>query len=114
MTTEETSKLTGIPLDLLISMRTRRTSTLQSGPPFSRVVDKDGTPIFKYNKAHVKSWMKNRNALITAAEAAKMIGITREEILNITGIKRFDFPHGSIVIKPTDNLFVFVLKRGKK
>jgi hypothetical protein len=67
-----------------------------------------------YNKKNVMAWMKKRNLLITAAEAAKQIGITRNQLLAISGTKRFDFRKGSIVVQPSKNLFVWVLKRSKK
>lgn len=114
MTPTECSKFTGIPLDVLISIRNRPTSTLQSGPPYSQVYDSNGVPRIVYNKRKVSSWMKNRNLLITAGEAAKMIGITRFQLLSITGVKRFDFRKGSVVVQPSKNLFVFFLKRKKK
>lgn len=114
MTPSECSKLTGIPLDLLISIRNRPTSTLQSGPPYCQVVGANGIPKIVYNKTNVLKWMKQRNLLITAAEAAKQIGITRNQLLAISGIKRFDFKKGSIVVQPAKNLFVWVLKRSKK
>lgn len=115
MNTAETAKLTGIPLELLIKMRNRnQTITLQSGPPYMKKVDKNGIPYFVYHKTQVMAWLAKRNVLITAAEAAQLIGVTRVEVLKIAGIKRFDFRRYLIIVEPKKNRFLMVLKRRKK
>lgn len=115
MNTTETARFTGIPKDLLIAMRNRnQTVTLQSGPPYTKRIDKDGVPQFSYNKTQVTRWLAKRNVLITAAEAAKVIGVLTSEILKITGIKKFEFRRYFIVVQPSQNRFVMVLKGKKK
>lgn len=115
MNTKQTAELTGIPAEMLHRLRTRNsTTTLHSGPPFSRRIDKNGVYHYTYNKTQILSWMKKRNLLITAKEAADLLGITREEVLAVAGVKRFDIRCGFLVINPGKNLFIMVLKKTKK
>ncbi len=110
MNVKETAELTGIPADLLAKMRTRKTSTLQSGPPYTKKYNKNGVPRIIYNKHQVMRWMSKRNVLITAGEASRILGIERLEILAVKGVKRFDIHFGFIVVDTTKNLFLLVLK----
>jgi hypothetical protein len=115
MNTSDTSKLTGIPAGVLKALRSRNeTVTNRSGPPYSKVIDKNGVSHFRYNKTLVLRWMAKTNLLLTAKEAANLIGVTRTEIMAVTGTKRFDFRRYSIVISPAKNLFIMILKGRKK
>lgn len=115
MNTQECAEFTGIPAEFLHRVRTRNcTTTLFGGPPFSKRIDRNGQPKIVYNKAQVSAWMRKRNLLVTAAEAASILNIEREEILNIQGPKRFDLKHGFLVVNPGKNQFVLVLRRKRE
>ncbi len=113
MNTKECAEFTGIPESLLERMRTRVTTTWRQGPPFAKVVDKDGVTRVKYSKKNIKRWMKKRNLLLTADEAAALLGITRYEILEIHGLKRFDLTIGHMLVDANKNMFILVLDKAK-
>lgn len=115
MNTAQTAELTGIPAETLHRLRTRSsTTTLHSGPPYCKRIDKNGVYHYTYNKRDVLAWMKKRNLLLTAKEAADFLNITRDEVLAMTGVKRFDIKCGFIIVNPGKNLFVMVLKNTQK
>lgn len=107
MNTLEASRFTGIPAETLIRMRTRITSTLQSGPPFKRSLNEDGHSVFSYTKRDLQAWMKARNCLLTAGEAANIMGITRLEILDLSGSFNLGKGAGTLVIYPNKNIYLF-------
>lgn len=113
MNTKECSEFTGIPETTLERMRTRVTTTWRQGPPFAKVVDKDGITHVRYTKAGVLRWMKKRNLLLTALEAATLLGITRDEILAIHGLRRFDLKIGYLLVEAKKNMFTLVLDKAK-
>lgn len=110
MNTFEAAKFTGIPEDLLIKMRDRPTSTLRSGPPYSKKVDKQGLVSYIYSKQDLKRWMKLGAVRITAAEASRLLGVDRKEIINIHQFVRIQIgPNkGSVLIYPAKNIFLFL------
>jgi len=109
MNTLEASEYTGIPLDILIRMRTRVTSTLRSGPPYERKFV-EGKLQYVYRKAPLDRWLKTRRCLLTAGEGAQLLGISRDEILNMVG--KVVVPSGGyIYIYPTRNMYVFNQRR---
>ena len=110
MNTLETAKFTGISADLLVRMRYRPTSTLRSGPPYSKRYNRNGLLRIVYSKAEVKRWLKQKKFLITAGEAALALGVIRDDILSIRGVKRFDIKNGFIVIRHQKTFTYIVLK----
>lgn len=117
MNTYEAAIFTGVPAELLIKMRTRMTSTLRSGPPYRKAMDKKGNVSYTYNKRDLTRWAKLSSCLITAGEAALLLGVTREELIN--SVQNFVCiaigPNkGSVLIAPSKNLFMFKPYREKK
>lgn len=102
-------------MTLLKAMRSRNnTVTNQSGPPYERLIGRSGIPTFNYKKTHIDAWMKKRNLLLTAKEAADVLGIGRDDILKIHGSKRFDFKQFSLVCNPDKNMFIMILAKKRR
>ena len=96
-------------------MRTRESNSLKSGPPFHKVLTVSGDLIYVYIKSEIVKWMKIRNCLITAADAAELMGISRDEVLAIYGLKGFNISYdgklkGRLIINNGKNQYIWVPK----
>src|SRR6266436_1554899 len=118
MNTKQTAKMTGIPEQILIRMRARETTSLKSGPPFCKKMGKEGEIEYSYHKADVQRWMKARNCLITAADAARILGCSREDILSIYGLQSLPIRargfNGRLLINNGKNIYVWIPDKLKK
>lgn len=118
MNTKETAEITGIPAELLIRMRTRETRTRKSGPPYCKKVGKDGMPRYVYSKPEVRTWLKSRNCLITPADAALILGLHRDDILAIHGIRSFTVRKkthsGTVVVDNSTRVYVWIPCQSRK
>lgn len=114
MNTAEVAKLTGIPQELLTRLRARESRSLKCGPPFCKTLDRTG-PKYVYDRKEVLKWMKLRNCLITAGDAALIKNVMREVILNISGLKSFDIRRkdykGKLIIDNAKSVYIWVPKR---
>lgn len=114
MNTIETAKYTGIPAEVLIRMRARETRTLKNGPPFCKTIGKNGETVYVYWKKDVKQWMKMRRCLITAGDAALIMDIHREELLDIHGVTGIDIRRkkfkGKLIIDNPRNVYIWLPK----
>lgn len=112
MTLKQVSKLTGLSEELLRFMRARESITLQSGPPFCKTIDAFGNTKYVYTKADVMAWMKRRKFRITALDAAKILGISRYELLGVYGhgVKSWDSRKGKLVINAKKNIYMWYPK----
>lgn len=108
MNTLEASEFLGIPANILAKMRYRPTSTLQAGPPFEKKYVK-GKPTVVYKMSSLKAWLKMRSCLLTAGEAAELLGVSRDEILNMVG--SYEVAGGNLVVYPTRNVYLFQSQR---
>lgn len=109
--------MTGIPLSVLIRMRDRNNRSLKSGPPFHKVISKGGTPTYEYKAAEVRDWMRIKLCQITAGDAANIMGITREEILDLTGVQAFQIKNeyqGKLVVNNTANIYIWLPAKNKR
>jgi len=52
-------------------------------------------------------WLKARNCLLTAGEAAQVMGISRLEILNLVGSFKLAKGLGTLIIYPNKNIYLF-------
>lgn len=96
MNLQQTAKMTGIPEGTLLRMRSRESRSLKSGPPYHKTISKDGEAIYLYKKEEIRKWLKIRLCLITAGDAADIMGISRDEVLKIFGLKGFNVKNGKI------------------
>lgn len=112
MNLAQTSKMTGIPEFLLIRLRARETTSLRSGPPYCKVLTKNGDMDYVYDRKAVREWMKMRRCLITAGDAAKMLGMSREDLLKIFGQTRFYLRtkeyYGKLIINNSKNIYIWL------
>lgn len=117
MNTAQVAKMTGIPEFILIRMRTRDTRTLKNGPPFHKKLGKKGETIYYYTQSEVKRWMKMRNCLITAMDAALILDSCRLDILDIYGLKSIPVCNeqysGKLVIDNSKNFYLWIPKKQK-
>lgn len=118
MNTLQASKMTGIPVDTLIRMRARDTRSLLSGPPFHKVMSKAGVPVYEYKAKELRDWMRIKLCQITAGDAANIMGVSRDEIMVITGVKAFRVKgeyDGRLVINNARNLYIWLpTKKNRK
>jgi hypothetical protein len=112
MTLEETSKLTKIPEKILLRMRSRESRSLKSGPPYHKTISPEGAAIYVYVKTEVLKWLKLRRCLLTALDAALLMGISREEILDIYGLRGFNIKHkhckGRLIVSNGTNQYIWL------
>lgn len=117
MNTMQASKMTGIPVDTLIRMRDRNNRSLLSGPPFHKILDKSGAPIYEYKANELREWMRIKLCQITAGDAANIMGISRDEILAISGVKAFRIKNdydGRLVINNARNIYIWLPTKGNR
>jgi hypothetical protein len=112
---QEVSKLTKIPVKVLIRMRLRDSGSLKAGPPFHKILNSHGELNYVYLKTEVKKWLKIRNCLITALDAAIILGISRDEVLNFYGLRGFTVQYdknckGRLIINNAKNLYIWMPK----
>lgn len=107
MNTLETAKYTGIPMALLVKMRNRPTSTLNSGPPCYRTIDKHGTIKHVYLKKDLDRWMRVCNCRITAGEAAMLLAITCDEVYKLPPGTYMLADGGNLIIYPNQRVYIF-------
>ena len=95
-------------------MRSREGRSLKSGPPYHKVISPKGEAIYVYLKREVLGWMKLRRCLITAGDAAQIMGISREEILDLYGLKGFNVEcedyRGRLIVNNSTNFYVWLPK----
>ncbi len=107
LTTKQAAKLTGIPEALLMRMRIRNASvSLCSALPFHRTILPDGEVRFWYSKSEVVTWMKAMSCRITAGEAAMLLGMLHQEVMNLSN-GSYPLKQGYVVVYPGQNIFVF-------
>jgi hypothetical protein len=108
MNTIQAAAYVGLTPEVLIKMRTRITSTLNSGPPFKKEIDGDGRTIHVYLKRDLDRWMRMTCCRLTAWEAAILLGISRLEIEDLPpGIYPLPTKKGVLAIYPTKRVYVF-------
>lgn len=112
MNTIEAAKLTGIGPDLLVRMRARETRTLKGGPPHCKIQGKDGEPLYVYDKKQVMAWMKTRRCQVTAADAALILEMNREELLKVYGLTSFEVKRkgfrGRLIVNNSANIYIWL------
>jgi hypothetical protein len=115
MTLEQTSRLTKIPEKVLLRMRSRESRSLKSGPPYRKTISAVGETIYIYLKKEVLGWMKLRRCLVTAGDAAIFLGISREEILDIYGLKGFNInsrnSKGRLIVDNAKNQYIWLPRK---
>ncbi len=115
MNTAQAAKLTGIPSELLIRMRARETKSLKSGPPYAKTLNPEGAVAYTYSKADVERWMKMRRCAITAADAAVVLGCSRDEILAIYGLQSIPIKNkgyeGKLLIDNGKSIYIWLPTR---
>lgn len=116
MNIQQVSKMTKIPVELLLRMRSRESRSLRSGPPVHKVLTNTGELVYVYLKTEIAKWMKMRNCLITAGDAAELMGISRDEILEIYGLRGFNIKYkggfvGRLIINNSKNQYIWLPKR---
>ncbi len=114
MNTQQASKLTNIPVSVLVRMRARQTMSIKSGPPFRKKMNKNGELIYEYNRVEVLDWLRHRVCLITAGDAAEILSVPREEILKYSGVQSKEIKtkeyRGKLVIDNGKNIYIWVPK----
>lgn len=118
MNLQQTSKFTKIPEKILLRMRTQVTrNPIKSGPPYHKKLGKNGQIEYHYDVNEVRHWQSIRLCQITAADAADLMGTTREEVLDLYGVRRFpvecDGYEGMLTIDNTNNLYIWIPKNKK-
>ena len=112
MNVQQTSKMTKIPEKVLIRMRSRESQSLRSGPPYHKIMSSTGDAIYVYLKKEVQEWMRIRRCLITAGDAAAILGISREEVLEFYGLKGFNVQcedyRGRLIINNGKNFYIWL------
>jgi len=114
MSLKEVAKMTGLSEHILMRMRTRNSHSLKSGPPFCKKLI-NGELVYIYDRIEVKKWLEQRHCLITALDAAQLLGISREELLNFYGLKSFDIRQGrrksKLIIQNSKNIYIWIRKK---
>jgi len=114
MNTIQAAEFTGIPEFLLVRMRARETTSIKSGPPFCKKMGRNGEPLYTYSIRDLRRWMKIRKCLITAGDAAEILGISREDLINMHGLQGVDINKkthkGRLVIDNGHAIYVWVPK----
>lgn len=114
MNVQEVSKFTKIPVKVLLRMQVRGSGSLNSGPPFRKSISNGGELVYVYLKSEVKKWLEMRNCLITAADAGIILGISRDEVLAICGLKGFMARNGKyrgrLLVNNAKNLYIWMPK----
>lgn len=112
MNLQETSKLTKIPEDVLVRMRSRESRSLRSGPPYHKVISSHGEAVYVYLKKEVLEWLKIRRCLVTAGDAALIMGVSRDELLNIWGLRGFNIKYetfrGRLIVNNSKNQYIWL------
>ena len=111
MNTLQASNMTGIPVSTLIRMRARDTRSNLSGPPFHKTMGKGGEPIYEYKAAELRAWMRIKLCQITAGDAANIMGISRDEIVAMSGIKAFKIDNeykGRLIVNNSKNMYIWL------
>ena len=112
MNVQQTSEMTKIPVEILLKMRSRENRSFKSGPPFHKKISSHGEPIYIYHKKEVQKWMKTRRCLVTAGDAAEIMGISRDELLNIWGLHGFNVKFGTyrgrLIVHNSKNFYVWL------
>lgn len=115
ISTKQASELTGLPVNVLIQMRSRETTSLKSGPPFRMSRDEDGTKVYEYPKEELEAWIEAKKPFqLTAKDAADTMGLNREEILKDRRLQRFEMDGGDLLVYPGKNIFLWVGGLGRK
>ena len=115
MTTTQTAKFIGLPETILINMRTMSTrGNDRRGPPFCRVMDKEGVLKYTYSQTEVIKWMSQSSIQLTANDAAYLLGISRTQVLALYGLQKHKVGNGELVIDSAKNFFIFIRKRKLK
>ena len=110
MNITEVSELTGIEVALLRHMRARESITFHSGPPYCKTLSPKGDTLYVYKKTEVLNWIKRRRFRVTAGDAAKILGISRMELLRVYrhSLHSWEDPKGKLVINVARNIFIWV------
>ncbi len=116
MNIAQTSKMTNIPMDILLRMRARDTRSILSGPPFHKVMGKKGEPIYEYKVKEIREWMRIKLCQVTAGDAANIMGVSRDEILAINGVQGFRIKNdydGRLVVNNARNMYIWLPTKRK-
>lgn len=111
MNVQQTSKMTGLPVETLIKMRSRDTTSLISGPPYTKTMGKGGQTVYVYKAAEVRNWLRIKLCQVTAGDAANIMGISRDEIMAIHGIKAFKVTgeyQGRLIVNNTNRIYIWL------
>lgn len=115
MNLQETSKLTKIPEDVLVRMRSRESRSLRSGPPYHKVISSNGEAVYIYLKKEVLGWLKMRRCMVTAGDAAIIMGVSRNEVLDIWGLRGFNVCAGNykgrLIVNNGKNQYIWLPMR---
>ena len=112
--TKEAAKFTGIPVDILIRMRSDSTrGEDRRGPPHRRLVTQEGA-YYRYSEKELIEWMQTRNIMLTANDCAFILEISRTKVLKLFGLHRQKVGNGEIVIHSAKNFFLYITKKQLK
>ncbi len=89
MNTIEAAAYSKIPIEILVRMRARETTSFLGGPPVNKKMLKTGEVRYIYRKVDLTRWLKMRNCRITAKDAAIILGTSRDELLKRFGIQSY-------------------------
>jgi hypothetical protein len=112
MNISEVANLIGLDIYLLRHMRARESITLKSGPPFCKTIDAVGNTKYVYKKTEVMKWLKRKHFRITAGDAAKILGISRDELMGDyrQGLHSWENPKGKLIVEVRKNIFIWMPK----
>ncbi len=111
MNIQQTAKMTGVPVEILIKMRSRDTTSMLSGPPYTKTLGKGGETLYVYNAAEVRKWLKIKLCQVTAGDAANIMGVSRDDIVAIHGIKAFKISgeyDGRLIVNNTNRIYIWL------
>lgn len=114
MNTIEAAAFTKIPIDILVRMRARETTSILGGPPVNKRMLNNGEVRYIYSKADLKRWKKMRNCRITAKDAAIILGTSRDELVTRYGIQSYLVKtkeySGKLVIDNGKSIYIWIPK----
>ena len=110
VTAKRASELTGLPLDVLIRMRSRPSGTLKSSPPFRHRKDESGNSIYDYPEKELRAWIKKQHGSLTKKEAAMTLGVQTDDLQDN---RTYKMDSGDLIVYPRKNLFIWVGKDRK-
>ncbi len=115
LSTKQAARFLGIPVEVLIRMRTDGTrAAYRKGPPYCKVLTSAGETRFVYKKRDLARWEKMRCMFLTLGDVAILFDLPPSDIRRMTGLQHHDVGTGRIIMDVNKNFFRFIRKKRRK